>query len=192
MVCHWVRIWIFSYVLLLYGGAAATLNNRIWVCAYTPLLVIHQNSCFFYLFYSNALNKLNFHRTIAIRRSFLHDVTERNKLVRLNGDGTVTYGMRFTTTLACNMDLHYYPLDSQNCTVEIESCKSILDSSYISLSLFGCRRFVLLHCHRISDGYTMLDVEMSWRKPAPVLGVFDTELPQFTILGFETNDRQVK
>ena len=26
-------------------------------------------------------------------------------------------------TLACMMDLHYYPLDSQNCTVEIESCK---------------------------------------------------------------------
>lgn len=55
-------------------------------------------------------------------RSFLHDVTERNKLVRLAGDGAVTYGMRFTTTLACMMDLHYYPLDSQNCTVEIESC----------------------------------------------------------------------
>lgn len=55
--------------------------------------------------------------------SFLHDVTERNKLVRLGGDGSVTYGMRFTTTLACMMDLHYYPLDSQNCTVEIESCK---------------------------------------------------------------------
>lgn len=55
-------------------------------------------------------------------RSFLHDVTERNKLVRLSGDGSVTYGMRFTTTLACMMDLHYYPLDSQNCTVEIESC----------------------------------------------------------------------
>ncbi|RZC38572.1 Neur chan LBD domain containing protein [Asbolus verrucosus] len=54
---------------------------------------------------------------------FLHDVTERNKLVRLNGDGAITYGMRFTTTLACMMDLHYYPLDSQNCTVEIESCK---------------------------------------------------------------------
>ena len=30
---------------------------------------------------------------------------------------------RFTTTLACMMDLHYYPLDIQNCTVEIESCK---------------------------------------------------------------------
>lgn len=25
------------------------------------------------------------------------------------------------------MDLHYYPLDSQNCTVEIESCKNFND-----------------------------------------------------------------
>ena len=56
--------------------------------------------------------------------SFLHDVTEQNKMVRLHGDGAITYGMRFTTTLACMMDLHYYPLDSQNCTVEIESCKN--------------------------------------------------------------------
>lgn len=36
----------------------------------------------------------------------------------------------------------------------------------------------------------MSDVLMYWQ-PTPVLGVFDTELPQFTILGFETNDRQV-
>jgi gamma-aminobutyric acid receptor subunit beta len=57
------------------------------------------------------------------KNSFLHDVTEKNKLVRLAGDGAVIYGMRFTTTLACMMDLHYYPLDSQNCTVEIESCE---------------------------------------------------------------------
>lgn len=62
-------------------------------------------------------------------QSFLHDVTERNKLVRLAGDGSVTYGMRFTTTLACMMDLHYYPLDSQNCTVEIESCECELELS---------------------------------------------------------------
>lgn len=32
---------------------------------------------------------------------------------------------------------------------------------------------------------------MYW-KPTPVLGVFDSELPQFTILGYETNDRKVK
>lgn len=70
--------------------------------------------------------------------SFLHDVTERNKLVRLNGDGTVTYGMRFTTTLACNMDLHYYPLDSQNCTVEIESCKSVPYVLHAHIKLIIC------------------------------------------------------
>lgn len=69
------------------------------------------------------VRKLN--KKLRFYSSFLHDVTERNKLVRLAGDGSVTYGMRFTTTLACMMDLHYYPLDSQNCTVEIESCKLI-------------------------------------------------------------------
>ena len=52
-------------------------------------------------------------------------MTEQNKMVRLHGDGAITYGMRFTTTLACMMDLHYYPLDRQNCTVEIESCKCL-------------------------------------------------------------------
>ena len=51
-------------------------------------------------------------------------------MVRLHGDGAITYGMRFTTTLACMMDLHYYPLDSQNCTVEIESCKLTLHIYY--------------------------------------------------------------
>ncbi|XP_046673053.1 gamma-aminobutyric acid receptor subunit beta-like [Homalodisca vitripennis] len=93
------------------------------------------------------------------KNSFLHDVTERNKLVRLNGDGSITYGMRFTTTLACMMDLHYYPLDSQNCTVEIESY-----------------------------GYTVTDVVMYWRA-TPVRGVEEAELPQFTIIGYGTNDR---
>ncbi|KAJ2950740.1 hypothetical protein O0L34_g9002 [Tuta absoluta] len=96
------------------------------------------------------------------KNSFLHDVTERNKLVRLAGDGSITYGMRFTATLACMMDLHYYPLDSQNCTVEIESY-----------------------------GYTVSDVVMYW-KETPVRGVEDAELPQFTILGHNTNDRKEK
>jgi len=96
------------------------------------------------------------------KNSFLHDVTEQNKMVRLHGDGAITYGMRFTTTLACMMDLHYYPLDSQNCTVEIESY-----------------------------GYTVSDVVMYWREE-PVVGVDKAELPQFTIVGWETNERKIK
>nr|KAI8757448.1 Gamma-aminobutyric acid receptor subunit beta [Biomphalaria glabrata] len=57
------------------------------------------------------------------KNSFLHDITEKNKMVRLYGNGSLVYGMRFTTTLACMMDLHNYPLDHQACTVEIESCE---------------------------------------------------------------------
>ncbi|KAK4324338.1 hypothetical protein Pmani_005025 [Petrolisthes manimaculis] len=93
------------------------------------------------------------------KSSYLHDVTEKNKMVRLHGDGSITYGMRFTTTLACMMDLHYYPLDSQNCTVEIESY-----------------------------GYTVDDVVMYWKK-YPVVGVEEAELPQFTIIGHEASYR---
>lgn len=42
----------------------------------------------------------------------------------------------------------------------------------------------------MTDGYTVSDVVMYW-KETPVRGVEDAELPQFTILGHETNDRKV-
>ncbi|XP_015907046.1 gamma-aminobutyric acid receptor subunit beta-like [Parasteatoda tepidariorum] len=96
------------------------------------------------------------------KNSFLHEVTEKNKMVRLRSNGEIAYGMRFTTTLACMMDLHYYPLDTQNCTVEIESY-----------------------------GYTVADVEMYWTQ-TPVIGVEDAELPQFSIIKYETTNRMEK
>lgn len=37
---------------------------------------------------------------------------------------------RITTTAACMMDLRRYPLDEQNCTLEIESCKCSLSSHW--------------------------------------------------------------
>lgn len=42
-----------------------------------------------------------------------------------------------------------------------------------------------------TDGYTVSDVVMYW-KNTPIRGVEEAELPQFTILGYETNDRVVK
>ncbi len=65
-------------------------------------------------------------------------------MVRLHGDGAITYGMRFTTTLACMMDLHYYPLDSQNCTVEIESCKCFCDE--IEKNIYKYSKKIQLDC----------------------------------------------
>ena len=43
--------------------------------------------------------------------------------IRLYPNGTVVYGARITLQLNCMMDLARYPLDSQNCTLEIESCE---------------------------------------------------------------------
>lgn len=90
------------------------------------------------------------------KKSFVHGVTVKNRMIRLHPDGTVLYGLRWafffqnwgfvdlwhfthiyatvkpsfvlfcfriTTTAACMMDLRRYPLDEQNCTLEIESCK---------------------------------------------------------------------
>ncbi|KAM8971930.1 gamma-aminobutyric acid receptor subunit pi-like [Pelodytes ibericus] len=55
------------------------------------------------------------------KKSFLHDVTVQNRLVRLFSNGTVLYAIRITTTVACNMDLTKYPMDKQICTLQLES-----------------------------------------------------------------------
>lgn len=39
------------------------------------------------------------------------------------GNIFVTFHYRLTNTLDCELDLTYFPLDYQNCSVEIESCK---------------------------------------------------------------------
>lgn len=38
-------------------------------------------------------------------------------------DRSALFVHRITTTAACMMDLRRYPLDEQNCTLEIESCE---------------------------------------------------------------------
>ncbi|KAM3924811.1 gamma-aminobutyric acid receptor subunit pi [Leptodactylus fuscus] len=55
------------------------------------------------------------------KKSFLHDVTVDNRLVRLYANGTVLYAIRITTTVACNMDLTKYPMDKQTCKLQLES-----------------------------------------------------------------------
>ncbi|XP_010895936.2 gamma-aminobutyric acid receptor subunit pi isoform X2 [Esox lucius] len=55
------------------------------------------------------------------KRSFLHDVTVDNRLIRIFSNGTVLYALRITATIACNMDLTKYPMDRQVCTLQLES-----------------------------------------------------------------------
>ncbi|XP_029439808.1 gamma-aminobutyric acid receptor subunit pi [Rhinatrema bivittatum] len=55
------------------------------------------------------------------KKSFLHDVTAQNRLIRIFSNGTVLYAIRITTTVACNMDLSKYPMDKQMCKLQLES-----------------------------------------------------------------------
>ncbi|CAI5766402.1 gamma-aminobutyric acid receptor subunit beta-2 isoform X1 [Podarcis muralis] len=97
------------------------------------------------------------------KKSFVHGVTVKNRMIRLHPDGTVLYGLRITTTAACMMDLRRYPLDEQNCTLEIESY-----------------------------GYTTDDIEFYWRGgDNAVTGVRKIELPQFSIVDYELITKKV-
>uniref|UniRef100_A0A6I8PI29 Gamma-aminobutyric acid type A receptor subunit beta3 n=1 Tax=Ornithorhynchus anatinus TaxID=9258 RepID=A0A6I8PI29_ORNAN len=97
------------------------------------------------------------------KKSFVHGVTVKNSMIRLHPDGTVLYGLRITTTAACMMDLRRYPLDEQNCTLEIESY-----------------------------GYTTDDIEFYWRGgDSAVTGVERIELPQFSIVEYRLVSKNV-
>ncbi|XP_075872329.1 gamma-aminobutyric acid receptor subunit beta-3-like isoform X2 [Nelusetta ayraudi] len=97
------------------------------------------------------------------KKSFVHGVTVKNRMIRLHPDGTVLYGLRITTTAACMMDLRRYPLDEQNCTLEIESY-----------------------------GYTTDDIEFYWKGgETAVTGVTRIELPQFSIVDYKLVSRNV-
>ncbi|XP_066532668.1 gamma-aminobutyric acid receptor subunit rho-1 [Hoplias malabaricus] len=55
------------------------------------------------------------------KRSFIHDTTTDNVMLRVYPDGKVLYSVRVTVTAMCNMDLSHFPLDTQTCSLEIES-----------------------------------------------------------------------
>ncbi|XP_070589300.1 gamma-aminobutyric acid receptor subunit rho-2-like isoform X2 [Erythrolamprus reginae] len=55
------------------------------------------------------------------KRSFIHDTTTDNIMLRVFPDGHVLYSTRITVTAMCNMDFSRFPLDSQTCSLELES-----------------------------------------------------------------------
>ncbi|XP_060763024.1 gamma-aminobutyric acid receptor subunit rho-1-like [Neoarius graeffei] len=55
------------------------------------------------------------------KRSFIHGTTTDNVMLRVYPDGNVLYSVRVTVTAMCNMDLSHFPLDTQTCSLEIES-----------------------------------------------------------------------
>ncbi|XP_048775076.1 glycine receptor subunit alpha-2-like isoform X1 [Ostrea edulis] len=50
-----------------------------------------------------------------------HTVTVPNKLLHIKNNGLVTYSVRLSLTLSCMMDLRFYPMDDQTCSILMES-----------------------------------------------------------------------
>lgn len=111
------------------------------------------------------------------KRSFIHDTTTENIMIRVYPDGHVLYSLRsvqqamytsiptwmlgqslnlhavfrcvrVTVTSACNMDFSRFPLDTQTCTLELESCEWCADllTLMFSITSESLQTFVHLLC----------------------------------------------
>ncbi|KAH7645589.1 gamma-aminobutyric acid receptor subunit beta-like isoform x2 [Dermatophagoides farinae] len=85
-----------------------------------------------------------------------HSATTPNTFLRISSSGEVYRSIRLTVTASCPMNLQYFPMDSQLCTIEIESY-----------------------------GYSMADIVYIWSKGKESIGMSKgLELPQFKVVGY--------
>lgn len=88
------------------------------------------------------------------------------------------------------MNLQYFPMDRQLCTVEIESCECIeifiipnyLECNVMKMTqLRGLEKFYVC---KLIVGYTMSDLRYRWAKGLESVGISsDVSLPQFKVNG---------
>ena len=89
------------------------------------------------------------------KTALFHDATTENQFLRITDKGEVLRSIRLTVKATCPMNLQNFPLDSQMCTVEIESF-----------------------------GYTMADLKYGWNDGEKSVRMSpDLQLPQFNVLG---------
>lgn len=91
------------------------------------------------------------------KEGHFHKIIMPNVLLRIKGAGEVLYSIRISLVLACPMDLKYYPLDKQNCTIEM--------ASY---------------------GYLDEDLKFIWKEVDPVQIAKPLNLPRFTLETYDT------
>ncbi|XP_055333662.1 gamma-aminobutyric acid receptor subunit beta-like isoform X2 [Paramacrobiotus metropolitanus] len=99
------------------------------------------------------------------KNSFFHQATTMNKFLRIKRGGSVYTSVRLTTTLACELDLAHFPLDYQNCSMEIESY-----------------------------GYATTDIKLFWKRDVRVKDQVEfsakkIKLPQFRVLSATPKSR---
>lgn len=89
------------------------------------------------------------------KSAYFHIATTRNTFLRIGSNGAIFRSIRLTVTASCPMDLQYFPMDSQLCSIDIESY-----------------------------GYSMSDIRYTWRKGNKSVALADSlSLPQFKVVG---------
>nr|XP_042898845.1 glutamate-gated chloride channel-like isoform X2 [Parasteatoda tepidariorum] len=92
------------------------------------------------------------------KEGHFHNIIMPNVLLRIYPNGDVLYSIRISLVLSCPMDLKYYPLDKQTCSITM-----------------------------VSYGYTTEDLVFLWKKEEPVQLVKTLYLPRFTLAAFLTD-----
>nr|WMV64442.1 glutamate-gated chloride channel subunit [Pardosa pseudoannulata] len=92
------------------------------------------------------------------KEGHFHNIIMPNVLLRIYPNGNVLYSIRISLVLSCPMDLKYYPLDKQICSITM-----------------------------VSYGYTTEDLVFLWKKEDPVQLVKTLHLPRFTLEAFLTD-----
>jgi len=87
--------------------------------------------------------------------ALFHQATTENQFLRIMHTGDILRSIRLTIKATCPLDLQYFPMDTQMCTLEIESF-----------------------------GYTMSDLKFRWEDGEKSVQMSpDVSLPQFNVLG---------
>ncbi|KFD66363.1 hypothetical protein M514_05763 [Trichuris suis] len=95
------------------------------------------------------------------KKSYFHQATTHNSFLRIKGRGEVLTSQRLTVTASCPMMLQLFPLDSQECTLEIESY-----------------------------GYSDADTKYRWLENKTVT-MDEVSLPQFYVAHFAMKNRTI-
>jgi hypothetical protein len=104
------------------------------------------------------------------KTSYFHQATTSNEFLRITQTGDILRSIRLTVTASCPMDLRHFPMDSQLCNIEIESCKfqNVFNQTYIwkyfkiyLYEFFPSLTHTLYNWNSCFDdlvGYTMSDI----------------------------------
>ncbi|KAI8521467.1 hypothetical protein Bbelb_012210 [Branchiostoma belcheri] len=130
------------------------------------------------------------------KQSYFHEVTVKNRAMKIFSNGMIEYNLRLTTVASCMMNMMNYPMDVQNCSLVLESYSPyrIMCPIYdIMIPRGVCtpnRRITYcgLATRHLHHGYTLKDIRLYWRHGREsITGLAGIQLPTFAIVDFQTS-----